>query len=228
LIAPVLRRWWEKSGLILMSGICLPLLGFTIIAWRVWGLDGGFSWDVTILEAIHGTARPALTQFAVIVTQFGSAWRLLPMMVALAGLFAYRQQRRSLLYLVVTLLGSTAINLYAKTFWHRMRPHLWDSSFPPLTDFSFPSGHAMSSMVTAAVLITLCWQTRWRWLVLAVGSAYVVAIGWSRLYLGVHYPSDILAGWMIVIAWVVSMNLLINPLASHAASPLEPPTSLDS
>jgi len=44
----------------------------------------------------------------------------------------------------------------------------------------------------------------------------------------VHYPSDILAGWMIVIAWVVSMNLLINPLASHAASPLEPPTSLDS
>lgn len=150
------------------------------------------------------------------------------MMVMLAGLFAYRQQRRSLLYLVVTLLGSAAINLYAKTFWHRMRPHLWDSSFPPLTDFSFPSGHAMSSMVMAAVLITLCWHTRWRWLVVASGSVYVLGIGWSRLYLGVHYPSDILAGWMIAIAWTMSMNLLINPCTSHAARPIEPPTSLDS
>jgi membrane-associated phospholipid phosphatase len=224
LIAPVLRQWWGKPGLILLSGICLPLLGFATIAWRVWGLTGGFVWDVTILEAIHCMARPALTQFAVVFTQFGSAWRLLPMIVAIAGLFAFRKQWRSLLYVVVMLLGSAAINLYAKTFWHRMRPHLWDSSFPPLTDFSFPSGHAMSSLVAAAILITLCWHTRWRWLVLAIGIAYVVGIGWSRLYLGVHYPSDILAGWMIAIAWAISMNLLINPLANHAASPLEPPT----
>ncbi len=200
---------------------------FAAIAWRVWGLEGGFVWDVTLLEAIHTAARPSLTKFAVIFTQFGSAWRLLPFTLAITGLLALRRQWRSLLYWVVTLVGCGLINLYGKMFWHRVRPHLWDSSFPLLTDFSFPSGHAMSSMITVAALVVLSWNSRWRGLVMTIGGLYVVGIGWTRLYLGVHYPSDILAGWMLSIAWAICMNLLIKPLANRATDPLEPPTSLE-
>lgn len=224
LSAPALSRWWGKSWLARLSSVVLPLLIFAAIAWRVWGLEGGFSWEVAILEAIHATARPALTKFAVVFTRFGSAWQLLPITIAFAGLLAFRQQWRSLLYLVITLVGCGWINLYGKMFWHRVRPHLWDSAYPPLVDFSFPSGHAMSSMVTVATLLVLSWHTRWRGVVLALGSVYVVGIGWTRLYLGVHYPSDVLAGWMIAIAWAMGTNFLIKPTPSSPTDPLDQTT----
>ncbi len=228
LTTPTPTPRWQKPWLFLLFGICLPLLIFIAIAWRVWGLEGGFGWDVTILETIHTESRPALTRFAVVFTQFGSAWRLLPFTIAIAGLLVLRRQWRSLLYLVITLVGCGLINLYSKMVWHRTRPHLWDSASPPLVDFSFPSGHAMSSMATVVALLVLSWNTRWRWLVLALGSLYVVGIGWTRLYLGVHYPSDVLAGWMIAIAWAMSMNFLIKPGAVYAASQTDLPSSSDS
>lgn len=52
---------------------------------------------------------------------------------------------------------------------------------------------------------------RWRWFVVFIGSLFVLAIGWTRLYLGVHYPSDIVAGWMASVAWAVGVSLLIKP-----------------
>ncbi|HEU4665623.1 MAG TPA: phosphatase PAP2 family protein, partial [Dokdonella sp.] len=67
--------------------------------------------------------------------------------------------------------------------------------------YSFPSGHAMGSMTLACVLVLLCWWTRLRWPVLAAAAVLVVLVGASRIYLGVHYPSDILAGWAAAIAW---------------------------
>lgn len=229
MIASDLKNQWQRNlWLALLCGVVLPLAIFGIVAWRVWDLEGGFGWDVAILKAIHATANPKLTWFAIVFTQFGSAWKVLPITLAIAVLLTLRQQWRSLLYLVVTLVGCGFINLYGKMFWHRVRPQPWDTTYPLLTDFSFPSGHAMSSMVTTAVLVVLTWNTRWRGLVVALGGLYVLGIGWTRLYLGVHYPSDILAGWMVAIAWAVSMNLLIKPLANPFASPIEPPPSPES
>lgn len=93
---------------------------------------------------------------------------------------------------------------------HRVRPHLWESPAPEF-DYGFPSGHAMSSMTLVAVLVILTWGSRWRWWVLAAGTIFVLVIGWTRLYLGVHYPSDILAGWMASIAWAVGVSWVIKP-----------------
>jgi undecaprenyl-diphosphatase len=69
----------------------------------------------------------------------------------------------------------------------------------------------MSSMTLVATLVILTWGTYWCWLVLIVGGLFVLAIGWTRLYLGVHYPSDILAGWMVSVGWAVGVSLLIRP-----------------
>src|SRR3546814_8426441 len=90
--------------------------------------------------------------------------------------------------------GSGLLTVVAKQAFARDRPSLWES-IAPEHNFSFPSGHAMGSMTLAAVLVLLAWPTRWRWPVVAAMAVFVPMVGLSRVYLGVHFPSDILAGW---------------------------------
>jgi membrane-associated phospholipid phosphatase len=59
----------------------------------------------------------------------------------------------------------------------------------------------------------LCWPTRWRWPVITASALFVVLVGLSRIYLGVHYPSDILAGWTAAIAWTIGMYILVDQKA---------------
>lgn len=194
----------------LMIGVYVPLQGFGALAAEVWKNEGGFPWDIPILLAIHETPQPQLDVVAATLTKLGVFWGVFPVATVI-GLVLLRQRRwRSLAFLLVTLLGSTVINHTAKAVFHRVRPHLWETLSPKL-DFAFPSGHAMSSMSLVATLVILSWGTRWRLPTLIFGSLFVVAIGWTRLYLGVHFPSDILAGWMISIAWTVGVSLIVKP-----------------
>ncbi|MBW4572032.1 MAG: phosphatase PAP2 family protein [Tolypothrix carrinoi HA7290-LM1] len=204
----------RASLLLLLIGVYLPLQVFGELAEDVWENEGGFRWDVPILLAIHSTARPSLDVFASTLTKFGVFWGVFPVASAIAIALFIRRRWRSLIYLITTLLGSIIINRTAKILLHRVRPHLWESPAPEF-DYGFPSGHAMSSMTLVAVLVILTWGSRWRWLVIIAGSLFVLAIGWTRLYLGVHYPSDILAGWTASVAWAVGVSLLIKPNSRH-------------
>jgi membrane-associated phospholipid phosphatase len=199
-----------RSLLVLLIGVFLPLQLFGELAEDVWQHQGGFPWDVRILLAIQGTFSPQLDVLATTLTKFGVFWGVFPVATALCLIFLIQRKWRPLAYLVPTLLGSIIINRTAKVLLHRVRPHLWQSPAPEF-DYGFPSGHAMSSMTLVAALIILAWGTRWFGLVLIVGTIFVIAIAWTRLYLGVHYPSDILAGWLASIAWAVGVSLLIRP-----------------
>jgi membrane-associated phospholipid phosphatase len=204
----LLSHW--RSLLLLLIGVYLPLQVFGELAEEVWENQGGFPWDVPILLAIHSTASPQIDVFATTVTKLGVFWGVFPV-ACVVGLQLLRRRRwRSLTYLLTTLTGSIIINRTAKVLLHRVRPHLWQSPAPEF-DYGFPSGHAMSSMTLVAALVILMWPSRWRLHVLLVGGLFVLAIGWTRLYLGVHYPSDILAGWMISVAWAIGVSLLIRP-----------------
>src|SRR5690606_4052086 len=106
-------------------------------------------------------------------------------------LLALRRWRHAVFAAVATG-GSALLNIAAKQLFARDRPSLWES-IAPETSYSFPSGHAMGSMTLALVLVLLAWHTRARWWVLAAMAVFVPMVGLSRVYLGVHYPSDILA-----------------------------------
>lgn len=74
---------------------------------------------------------------------------------------------------------------------------------------SFPSGHATSSAALVASLLVLAWQTRYRWRAILGGAVFLAGVGLSRMYFGVHYPSDILGGWCVSFAWVAALALIV-------------------
>lgn len=191
-------------------GVYIPLQIFEILAVKIWKDAVGFPWDVPILLAIHSTAASQLDSLAVALTKLGSFWTVLPILSTIALILLLQKRWRSLAYLMTTALGSTIINRTAKAFLHRARPALWVSGAPEF-DFAFPSGHAMTSMTVVAILLVLTWNSSWRWLTLFGGSLYLLLVAWTRLYLGVHFPSDILGGWMVAIAWAIGVSLIIKP-----------------
>jgi undecaprenyl-diphosphatase len=121
---------------------------------------------------------------------------------------AWRRHAREALFAALATGGSALLNVAAKHAFARARPDLW-LSIAPETTYSFPSGHAMGSMTLGAVAVLLAWRTRWRWPVLAASAVGVLLVGLSRVYLGVHYPSDILAGWAAALAWAVACYGLV-------------------
>ncbi|AKG24432.1 hypothetical protein IJ00_04255 [Calothrix sp. 336/3] len=196
--------------LLILLGICLPLQISELIAVKIWQNQVGFPWDVPILFAIHQTSQPQLDILAIILAKIGSPKTIIPTLILIACALVSQRKWRFGIYLMITGIGSTIINLTLKELIHRPRPHLWDSTYHTV-NFSFPSGHAMASMTFITLLIVLAWKTPWRLLSLVFGIFFVPTIAWTRLYLGVHYPSDILAGWLIALAWSVTVYLLIKP-----------------
>jgi membrane-associated phospholipid phosphatase len=207
-VKSILATHW-RFLLLLLIGVYLPLQVFAVIAIKVWQHEGIFPWDVPILQAIHATTNVQLDVFAATLTKLGSRYFVFPVVGAIALVLASLKKWRSLTYLVTITVGSAMINYTAKILFHRVRPHLWESSAPEL-DYAFPSGHSMTSMTLIAALVILTWGSAWCWLILTVGSLFVLAIGWTRLYLGVHFPSDILAGWMLSIAWTIAVDSMLR------------------
>lgn len=205
----LLAAHW-RSLLVLLVGVCLPLLLFEQLALVIWQNQGGFPWDEPLLLAVHATAQPRLDRVASTLTRLGGFRGIFPVATVISLVLLNVRRWRSLTYVIATIVGTLILNRTVKLLLHRVRPQLWNSVSPEF-DFAFPSGHAMASMTLIAVLIVLTWGSRWCWLVLSVGSVYVVAIAWTRLYLGVHFPSDILAGWLVAIAWSIGVSLLIRP-----------------
>jgi undecaprenyl-diphosphatase len=112
-------------------------------------------------------------------------------------------------YFVTCFTGAAMLNQICKHLFARARPDLWVSALPE-TSFSFPSGHAMNSMAMCAALVIVTWPGKWRNATLAFSTVFVPLVGVSRLYWGVHYPSDIVAGWACAIAWVCAVKYIFD------------------
>lgn len=214
----VLQAHW-RSLLLLCVGVGLPLFLFEQLAVAIWQHQGGFLWDEPILLAIHASTTESLNRLVPLLTNLGGFKGVTLMTTLLSFLLLWQQRWRSLVYLLITMIGSGLINRVAKLLLHRVRPSLWES-LSPEPDFAFPSGHATASMTFVAALVILTWGTRWSWLIFLGGSSFVVTIAWTRLYLGVHFPSDIMAGWLVSIAWAIGVSLAIRPHLA-ASTPTE-------
>jgi len=201
-----LRDRWRRL-LLAFAGVLLPLWAFGELADEVREAEA-FPFDAPLLQFARGVASESLDRFFVPVARLGYEWGVVPFDVALVLALAAMRRLREGLFAGIALGGSALLNVGAKQLFARHRPSLWES-IAPETTFSFPGGHAMGSMTLAMVLALLAWHTRLRWWIVLPMAGFVLAVGMSRVYLGVHYPSDIVAGWAAACAWTVAAYLLV-------------------
>ena len=197
---PLPGRTWPIFG-IAFVGFATPVIGFVELAERV--TDGAkLPFDRPVMLWLRRRHSSGTTRFVRAVTELGRVTAVPVFALAAAGYLAYvRGSRRPAALLTVSLVGSTIINSVLKVMYRRARPTFF-AHIVQEKSYSFPSGHAMASAALAGCACVLAWPTRWRYPVIAASSVYVPTIGLSRMYLGVHFPSDILAGWCVSLAWV--------------------------
>jgi membrane-associated phospholipid phosphatase len=162
--------------------------------------------DSFVRTAVHAYASPLLTHVMFAVSFMGSAGLVLSAAVAFA-LFRYWRWRGAAIWLIVTLAGALVLELALKYAFHRPRPVPFFGPVP--STYSFPSGHSLFSFCFYGVLAgLLADRARSTWLqavIWTVSAALVAAIGTSRIYLGVHYPSDVLGGYLVGAIWTATM-----------------------
>lgn len=205
------RRHWATLALA-FCGVLLPLLLFGALAEDVWQRET-MRFDSPVLQRLHAHATPGFDALMLLASRLGGVTVMVPLAVGTALFLWARQRRAQAWFLALSVGGACALNLGAKAVFGRTRPDLW-LSIAPETDYSFPSGHSMLSMSVIASLLLLLWQSRApRWVQVLATLAGVAFVGWvglSRLYLGVHFPSDVLAGWCASLAWVVAAHLILT------------------
>lgn len=203
--------------LTLFAAVLLPLTLFGVLAEDVIDNEGFFFDDPLLLYA-HGLATPGRDAFMLLISRLGYQWGVIPATAAILLWLLFRRRRLDSIFFGLAVIGAALLNQTAKFFFGRDRPKLWPSVAPEPT-FSFPSGHAMGSTALVAALVVLLWPTRWRYPMLLLGCLFVLLVSLSRIYLGVHYPSDILAGWVASFAWVMGLSLLLyGRLGKRAAT----------
>ena len=204
--------WYGGWIVLVFLGVLLPLWAFGALAD---GLRDGdtFPFDLPLLRAVHSIANAGLDQTFLTISSLGYVRGVIPVdaMLVLGLMFAKRP--RDAVFAGISIVGSLVLNLAVKHSFERARPSLWESLVHE-TSYSFPSGHAMASITLGWVLVLLCWskhsRTGWRlrWPVSLAAASFVLLVGFSRIYLGAHYPSDILAGWAAASVWVIGVFVL--------------------
>lgn len=160
------------------------------------------AFDQSVLRSINSYSSNGLDTFFLIVTEFGGVIAVTIASIALFSYLLYKRKRYGALLVAAGVGGAALINYLAKVTFERARPDLWQQLITE-TSFSFPSGHSAGSSALAVCIIALLWRTKWRVPALIIAPLYIVLIGFSRMYLGVHYLTDVIAGWIVGITWVL-------------------------
>jgi len=188
----------------LAAGV-VSLILFTWIAEEM--LEGATArFDMSVRLWVHGFASPTVTAAMKFITELGSLGLFIAFAIALL-VFLVEGWKRGAAWLALSIAGATVLSVTLKYGFHRPRPVPFFGVAPH--SYSFPSGHALFSLCfygALAGLINARVRDLWlRMLVWAVAALLVFAIGLSRIYLGVHYPSDVVAGYLAALVWTSAL-----------------------
>jgi undecaprenyl-diphosphatase len=226
-----LLRWIRRTvtglyaalGLFLLLGFVAALAAtglFALVA-RLMASGATERADRAVLVWLHAHASPPIDALALLGAALGSGAALWAVLLLGSLYLLWSRHLYSLALLWVSLVGGRALQGVLKAAFQRPRPHLFGDELHLLgrtfhypTSESFPSGHALTAMVVYGTLAYLVARLEpsvrlRRWTLLGA-LVLVVEIGLSRLYLGVHYPSDVAAGWLVGFVWATTCALAIE------------------
>lgn len=204
-------RFQFRAGRLLLSIILLAGLTYLFIDLAK-GIDGDslYRFDMGIIQVVQGSINDLSTKLLLLLTSLGSVKGNAVLVILFSIWFIWKKQYLSTAFLIFVTLSGGFVNRYLKWTFQRERP-----SLNPLVvenGFSFPSGHSMSSFILYGALMIIATRMTRYWNVRIpiyfVCGMMILLMGYSRIYLGVHYPSDVLGGyaaggvWLIISAWV--------------------------
>jgi undecaprenyl-diphosphatase len=198
------RQAGVKRASLTLAALCLSLFVGLVIA-TVSGADRGF--DEWVRSGIHRFASPDLTLLASTVTRLGSAAVIASLFAVVTVGFYVRGRRRAAVVLAVVMAGAIVLENALKYALHRARPEPFFGT--PPESYSFPSGHALFSAcfygALAWILAARTGNVGARAAIWTAALVLIAAIGLSRIYLGYHYPTDVIGGYLVAAFWLAGV-----------------------
>ncbi len=202
----------------------LSIIALGVIINYIFRLNGT-DFDSQVFEMVRPYISEANTQVVQVITFFGSGEFLVPANIVLALYFLFfKKHRWYSLRVPVVSLGSFIVMSLLKVFFGRLRPD--DPVFKAASGLSFPSGHSMSAMTFYGLLIYLVWKyvenKTARWVLTFLLIIFIHLVGFSRIYLRVHYASDVMAGFSAGLVWLVLSLLTMHQVEKFTRRKIAP------
>lgn len=161
--------------------------------------------DDNLIGWVQGMESPGMTKWMQAFTWIGSGLPVIIItIISMIVLYVFLRHRRELLFLAVVIAGSALLNALLKLAFQRARPTI--HRLIEASGYSFPSGHSMAAFSLYGGLAFLIWKhiptATGRVMMIIVSAAFILTIGLSRIYLGVHYPSDVAGGYFLSGSWL--------------------------
>ena len=199
---------WTRSSFPLSFFVLLGCLGLiALFGWLSQEVleKEAFGFDTTILLWLHQRSNSIIDNLMLNITKLGNPEFVVVLITTSLILLLWQKRAWSAKILVLTCLGGLILNQGLKLFFAKPRPQLWN---PLIVEhsYSFPSGHALGSSVVYGFLAVLLAShyPRYSIGIYSVAVVIVGSIGLSRLFLGVHYPTDIIAGYAVGLLWLIT------------------------
>lgn len=213
--------------LLLLGGLgvaALFIVLFAELAEEVMEKEFGL-FDRTIIAVMEAGASETMDNVMFIFTEMGSAWFLtLSSIIVLVVLGFKMRDKWGMLFFVIAVGGGSLLTLLLKHLYVRERPSI-NAEIDAL-GYSFPSGHSMGSLIFYGFVMYLVIRTRQRpwiqWTTVTVLSGLILVIGASRIYLGAHFPSDVMAGYIAGTIWLLLSLIALEWIQWHSKSPVPP------
>lgn len=175
--------------------------------------------DLVTLRMLQGWHNPVLDRLMVTITHLGDPIWLFCLVLSIAGILIWRHEKLIVFILFILGTGGVVLNFLLKTLFSRDRPIL-DQYLIKAEYYSFPSGHAMGALICYGFLcyLSIVYYRRWRTLIVSTTAFLILAIGFSRIYLGVHWLTDVLAGYAAGIVWLLVCLLSLEVVKTYLLS----------